>query len=198
MSGNIDTLIERWKGGDEMAAEALYKHHQARLFGLALTLLDDAADADEVTHETLLYAITNIAHYSPQRASFGTWLHTIAINRCRDRLRRRKRFLFSFTHWLSRGQDIADSAPHLESRATNSETRSEVLRAVQSLSQPLREAVLLRFWAGHTFREMAEILGCPVATAQSRVRLAYQQLRTALAATDITGVSDLEEESQRG
>jgi len=45
----------------------------------------------------------------------------------------------------------------------------------------LREAILLRYWAGHTYQEMADILGCPLRTAQSRVRLAYKQLRVVLA-----------------
>jgi RNA polymerase sigma-70 factor, ECF subfamily len=198
MSSDINSLVERWKGGDEAAAEALYNHHRARLFGLACSLLGDAADADDVTQITLVYALTNIARYSPERSSFNTWLHTIAISRCRDRLRRRKPFLFSFTHWLSIGQDIPEAAPSHEHRTAYTEARSEVMRAVQSLSQPLREAVLLRFWAGHTFREMAEILGCPVATAQSRVRLAYGQLRTTLAETGPAWLAELEEEHPSG
>jgi DNA-directed RNA polymerase specialized sigma24 family protein len=77
-----------------------------------------------------------------------------------------------------------------------SEIRGEILRAVHGLSLPLREAVLLRFWLGHTYREMAEILGCPVPTAQSRVRLAYQKLKVSLAQTGIAHGYDLEEAGQ--
>jgi DNA-directed RNA polymerase specialized sigma24 family protein len=62
---------------------------------------------------------------------------------------------------------------------------------VQALSEPLREAILLRYWAGHTFQEIASIVGCPVPTAQSRVRLAYERLRVALTPT---ALADLEEE----
>jgi len=70
------------------------------------------------------------------------------------------------------------------------ETRSQVWEAVQALSRPLREAVLLRYWAGHTYREMGEILDCPVPTAQSRVRLAYKRLRAILAPADLVGLRE--------
>lgn len=195
MASDIETLVTRWKRGDEAAAEALYNLHRPRLYALAYSLLDDGAEADDVVQVTLVYALTNIARYSPDRASFNTWLHTIAISRCRDQLRRRRPFLFSLTHWLSGDRDITDWSAGQEQRTTRSETQGEVLQAVQSLSQPLREAVLLRFWAGHTFREMAEILGCPVATAQSRVRLAYQQLRAALAEGGPAWLAEFEEET---
>ena len=74
------------------------------------------------------------------------------------------------------------------------EARDEVWEAVQSLKPRLREAVILRYWAGHTYREVAEILGCPVPTAQSRVRLAYERLRELLSPA---GVPALEGESLR-
>jgi DNA-directed RNA polymerase specialized sigma24 family protein len=53
------------------------------------------------------------------------------------------------------------------------------------LSQPLREAILLRYWADHTYQEMADILDCPLRTAQSRVRLAFDKLRDRLAQADL-------------
>ena len=71
------------------------------------------------------------------------------------------------------------------------DTRDEVWTAVQTLSQPLREAILLRHWADYTYQEIADMLGCSMRTAQSRVRLAHQQLRAAL---DPTQANYFEEE----
>jgi len=51
---------------------------------------------------------------------------------------------------------------------------------VQELTPPLREAIILRHWGGHTYQEIADIVGCPIRTAQSRVRLAYQRLEKKL------------------
>ncbi len=183
---DIDLLIRRWQAGDERAAEALYDHHRDLVFRLAYGLLGEPADAEEVAQDALAYALTRIARYDPQRGSFVTWLHAITVSRCRDRQRRRRSPSLSLTAWLQRGHCLPDPALDAERHMILQETRSDVWNAVQALSPLLREAILLRYWAGHTYREMAEILGCPLRTAQSRVRLAYQRLRAALAPADST------------
>jgi RNA polymerase sigma-70 factor (ECF subfamily) len=101
--------------------------------------------------------------------------------------------LISLRDWLGWGGDVPDSTPDQEKTVIQAETQGEVWEAVQGLSPRLREAVLLRYWAGHTYREMADIMGCPVPTAQSRVRLAYQSLRAALAPESLTDLGDVEE-----
>lgn len=187
---DISILIERWQNGDERAAEALYNHHRDSAFRLAYGLLGDSADAEEVAQDALTYALVNIRHYDPQRAGFSTWLHIITVSRCRDRQRRRRLPSLSLTAWLGRGGDLTDPTLAPEHQAIRAETRSQVWEAIQSLSRLLREAILLRYWAGHTYREMADILGCPVGTAQSRVRLAYQRLRVALAPAELTNLEE--------
>jgi RNA polymerase sigma-70 factor (ECF subfamily) len=178
---DVDALIQRWQDGDERAAEALYDHHRERVFRLAYGLLGDPADAEEAAQDALTYALLNIARYDSRRGRFTTWLHTITVSRCRDRQRRRRFPVLSLAAWLERGGSLPAATPGPERHVIHQETRGEVWTAVQALSPRLREAVLLRYWAGHTYREMAEIMNCPVPTAQSRVRLAYQRLRTALA-----------------
>jgi len=186
----LSALIQRWQAGDESACEALYNDQRERVFRLAYGLLGDAADAEEVAQDALAYALSHIRRYDAARSSFATWLHTIAVSRCRDRLRRKR--LPWLAAWLQQGGDVrAPDGP--EARAIRSEVRAEISRAVQKLSPPLREAILLRYWAGHTFQEIAHIVGCPVPTAQSRVRLAYQHLRAALSPALL---SELEEESE--
>jgi RNA polymerase sigma-70 factor (ECF subfamily) len=188
----ISALIERWQAGDERAAQALYDHFWDRTFWLAYGLLGNADDAEEVAQDALYYALTNIARFDPNRASFSTWLHTITVSRCRNRQRRQRLNWSSLTNWLTRGGDVPDQAPGHEQKIMRTETQSEVWEAVQSLSPRLREAVLLRYWAGHTYREMADILNCPVPTAQSRVRLAFEQLRAALAPESLVDFGDVE------
>jgi RNA polymerase sigma-70 factor (ECF subfamily) len=191
---DIDALVQRWQEGDERAAEALYNYYRESTFRLAYGLLGDLADAEEAAQDALTYALVNIQRYNPQRASFSTWLHTIAISRCRDKHRRRRLSGLSLTKLLDRGGGPPDSAAGPERQAIEYEARSRVWEVVQTMRRPLREAIVLRYWAGHTFREMAEILDCPVPTAQSRVRLAYQRLRTALAPDELINAE--EEESR--
>ena len=177
----VDHLVERWQAGDERAAEALYNQHRERVFWLAYGILNNQADADEVTQESLIYALTNIKRYDPRKARFSTWLHTITVCRCRNQLRSRRWRLLSLTAWLTGDRDVPDPTPTQEHQAVKAAICSEVWQAVQH--PPLREAILLRHWAGHTFKEIAEIVDCPLPTAQSRVRLAHQQLRQSLGAS---------------
>ena len=180
----IDALIQRWRSGDEHAAEAIYTHNRGGTFGLAYALLDDAADAEEVTQDVLAYALSHIDRYDPQRARFTTWLHTITISRCRNK--RRRHFLpsVSLFTWLQSDHDEADPVSDLETLVMQQDTRAEVWSAIGALSQPLREAILLRHWADYTYQEIASMLGCSMRTAQSRVRLAHLQLKKQLAATE--------------
>ena len=189
---DLSALIQRWQGGDERAAEAIYNHHREATFRLAYGLLDDVGEAEEAAQDALNYALSHINHYDIGRASFATWLHTITVSRCRDRQRRRWLPTFSLAQWLQRGQDAPDPAPSPERQAIRGETASEVWLAVQNLSPQLREALLLRYWADHTYQEMATILDCPLRTAQSRVRLAFDRLRTTLAPADF--INHFEEE----
>ncbi len=107
---DLSALIQRWQGGDERAAEAIYNYHREATFRLAYGLLGNTADAEEAAQDALTYALTHINHYDTQRASFATWLHTITVSRCRDRQRRRWLPTFSLTHWLRLGQDAPDPA----------------------------------------------------------------------------------------
>jgi RNA polymerase sigma-70 factor (ECF subfamily) len=182
---DIDSLVQRWQEGDNRAAEALYNHFRVSTFRLAYGLLGDQGDAEEAAQDALAYALVNIHRYDPQRASFSTWLHTITVSRCRDKHRRRRLSGLSLTKLLDRGGGPPDPTPGPERQIIEHESHSRVWEVVQTMNQPLREAIVLRYWAGHTFREMAEILDCPVSTAQSRVRLAYQRLRTVLAPDEL-------------
>lgn len=182
---DVTALIARWRKGDERAAELIYNQHRDAIFRMAYGMLGDAQDAEEVAQDALTYALVNINRYDPNRASFNTWLHTIAISRCRDKRRRKVLPSFSLTTWLQRGQDLPANAPHAEQTTAVSESKNRVWQAVQQLKPSYREAIVLRYWAGHTYREIAEIMGCPLPTAQSRVRLAYDHLRRHLAPADL-------------
>lgn len=181
---DIEALVQRWRSGDERAAEAIYTQSRGAVYGLAYALLDNAADAEEVTQDVLAYALSHIDRYDPRRARFTTWLHTITVSRCRNK--RRRHFLPSLPllTWLQAGNDEIDPTVDLEATVIQQDTRDEVWAAIGTLNQPLREAILLRHWADYSYQEMGQILGCPLRTAQSRVRLAHQQLKKQLTVTD--------------
>ena len=185
---NIDALIERCQTGDERATEALYNYHQGQVFHLAYGILGNWEDAQEVTQDALVYAITKINHYDSRKARFSTWLYTITVSRCRNKLRGRRFSRLSLTTWLEgNDDDVPDANPGQEADVIRREQRDEVWLAIRNLSPSLREAIVLRHWGELTYREMAEVLGCPIRTAQSRVRLAYENLQIALSQENLVG-----------
>lgn len=181
---NINALVQGWQAGDERAAEGLYNYYQKSTFHLAYGLLGDAAEAEEAAQDALTQALLHINRFDPKRAKFSTWLHTITVNRCPDQQRRRRLPTLSLSH------DYSAPNTEPERRVMQAEKRSQVWEAVQAPSQPLREAIVLRHWGGHTYQEIANILNCPLGTAQSRVRLAYQRLEAMLAPIELTNFEE--------
>lgn len=183
-------LIQRWQGGDEQAAEAIYNHFRGAAFGLAYALLDDPTDAEEVAQDALTYALTHIDRYDPRRAKFSTWLHTITVSRCRNKRRRKTLTSLSLLVWRSRGGDAVDPAPGPERQTIQTQQRDEVWQAIQTLNQPLKEAILLRHWTDYSYQEISDILNCPMRTVQSRVRLAYRQLEKKLSQSNLADIKE--------
>lgn len=185
-SDNLTAWINRWQHGDDRAAELIYNHFRDQTYRLAYGLLGLREDAEEAAQDALTYALVNIQKYDHNKASFSTWLHTITVSRCRDKRRRKLLPSFSLTEWMQRGLDLPDKGLSPEKQTAVNETHSELWTAVQNLKPNYREAIILRYWAGHTYREMSEILDCPVPTAQSRVRLAYDKLKVNLAEPELS------------
>jgi RNA polymerase sigma-70 factor (ECF subfamily) len=178
---DIDALIERWQAGDQRAAEIIYQQHRDSTFGLAYTLLDNSADAEEVAQDALTYALTHIHRFDSQKSRFTTWLHTITVSRCRNKRRRRYLPGLSLFTWRKQGGDAVDPALCPEENIVQEANRDEIWEAIQILKHTHREAILLRYWADYTYQEIADILGCSMRTAQSRVRSGHKQLRVILA-----------------
>ena len=187
---NLEILIERWRAGDQRAAEAIYNLHRDRTFRLAYALLNNLEDAEEAAQDALGYALVNITHFDERRSKFTTWLHMITVSRSRDILRKRRLPTFSLTTWLRGRGHPPDPNPGLEQQVEKGEMRCAVWQAVQELSPMLREAIVLRHWGGHTYQEISEIVGCPMKTAQSRVRLAHQKLSQTLAEADLKQLAE--------
>jgi RNA polymerase sigma-70 factor (ECF subfamily) len=143
-------------------------------------MLGHREDAEEVMQDTFVYAMRNLARYDSRKASFRTWLFTIATSRTRNKRRRRWLPTISLRQLLSVGveptdPDEGDRPPELFSEQNS---RHEAVRgALFSLSPKLREAAALRYYEGLTYREIGEILGISHKTAESRVRLAHKALR---------------------
>lgn len=172
----IDKIITRCLSGDQEGFEALYGQFASGIYRLCYSLLLHRQDAEDVTQETFVYAFKNMQRYDARRASFKTWLYTIAISRCRNQYRRKHPFLVDIANFLHFDVPGPKSETPEGSLAAQN-AKDAVENALASLSPRLREAVVLRYGHGLTYREIADVMDCPQKTAESRVRLAHEALR---------------------
>jgi len=189
---DLPDLIGRCSAGDQAAFAALYDRYAPGLYRLAYSILLVEQDAEDVLQESMVYAFRNLERYDAARGAFRTWLYTITISRCRNARRRKWLPTVALSSLLSIG--VEPSAPddeRPEHRAAWQDVRASLGRALQTLSPRLREAVALRYGQGLTYREMAEIIGCPQKTAESRIRLAHEQLRQSMSSADRAALEEL-------
>ena len=168
---DINNIIARCVRGEQSGYAALYDQFAPGLYRLCYSLVLNREDAEDVTQESFVYAFKNLHRYDSRLSAFKTWLYTIAICRCRNTYRRQKPVL-NLSHILP--------APHSDLPEASMARRSakEALeQALLALNPRLREAIVLRYGHGLTFREIAEVMDCPPKTAESRVRLGHETLR---------------------
>jgi RNA polymerase sigma-70 factor (ECF subfamily) len=185
-------LVANAARGDGEAFSALVQRHQDRIYGLALHLLRDPGEAEEVVQETFLAALEKLASFRGD-AAFTTWLHRVAANAALMRLRRRRRAPEAV------GQDpVEDLLPRFDSdgrieahprhdwskradeQLADREIRQAVEREIQNLPEDYRIVFLLRDVDGLSSEDMAEVLGISVAAVKSRLHRARLVLRERL------------------
>ena len=174
---DLEMLIEAARNGDQSACAAIYREFVRPTYRLCYGVLLNEQDAEEVMQDSMTYAFRNLHHFDSTKSSFRTWLYTISMSRCRNKRRRK---------WLPQVNlaDVAEWLPGSESPPESviehEGVRDIIFRGLKQLSPKLREAVVLRYFDGLSYREMAEVLNCPQKTAESRIRLAHQNLRDIL------------------
>lgn len=169
-----EDLVRRHLKGDGAAFEALVRRWDRRVLELAQRLLGSAEDAEEVRQAVFVRVHGRAAGFEG-RARFSTWLHTVVLNLCRDRLRTRRS-----DEELTRGVERAGSpdSPSTPLALTErSETSRRIARAVDALDETTREIVVLRHYQDLSFPQIAEVLGMPATTVKSRMLRGLVRLR---------------------
>jgi RNA polymerase sigma-70 factor (ECF subfamily) len=175
----MDAIIARCLKGDQSGYALLYEQCAPVIYRLCYGLLMNRQDAEDVMQEAFVYAFKNLRRYDGTRASFKTWLYTIALSRCRN-MYRRKHLPWTDLSCLLPLDLPAPRSEAPEVKLAQHDVKAVVEKALAALTPNLREAVVLRYGHGLTYREMAEVIGCPQKTAESRVRLAHERLRGVL------------------
>lgn len=172
-------MIARCRAGDAGAIEMLLQMHQARLFKLALSVLDDPAEADEAVQEALIAALHRLETFHGG-ASLATWLYSITLNACCSRLRKRqvRQKLEQALQGLLRL--VSAGAVHPEEILVQREAEDAVWQAVQVLDEKHRLPLVLRYYDDLSIAEIAATLEISEGTVCSRLFTARERLRERL------------------
>ena len=163
-------LVNQALRGDRVAFQRLVERHYDRVYRIAYRMLGSAADAEDIAQDVCIVLATKLENFGG-RSRFTTWLTTIAMNACRDFLRRRKSSQALTAKYVVQ-RAIEEAEPD------GAEGRSDWLnQAMQSLESSLRETVVLVVAEELSHAEAAEILGCAESTVSWRMHNVRKRLR---------------------
>jgi len=170
-------LVERCRRGDLGAFEELYRVHARRIFSLAVRMLGNTADAEDLLQEIFLSAHRKLDSFRGESA-LGTWLYRLATNQILDYVRSRAARTGQLTDGLDDAAVIADAFGHrLGDRAID---RIDLERALAQLPDGCRAAFVLHDVQGLEHSEVADVLGIAEGTSKSQVHKARLRLRALL------------------
>jgi RNA polymerase sigma factor (sigma-70 family) len=187
-----DILLQRLRGGDAAAGDALVRRYAQPLLRYLQRLVGDHT-AEEVHQQTWVSVLDNLEKYEPAQAGkvnsgkvssgnsspgpaggFKAWLFRIATNKAND-------------HWRSRGREKAakeglrlvtdEALPEPGHRMEGTEQEQKLRRAIEQLPDAQRQVLMLRYYSDMKFIEIAQTLGCPLNTALGRMHKAILKLR---------------------
>jgi len=170
-------LLSRICSGDASGFHGLVDKYGQYLFGLAVSLVGNRADAEDVLQETYLGAFRGARRFEG-RSSVKTWLTGILVRQVAGHRRagaRRKTVSMEF-------RETVASKEAVRSRAGAVDVQMDVEAAVRSLSEAHREVIVLREFKGLSYDEIAEVLGVPRGTVESRLFRARRELKDILKA----------------
>jgi RNA polymerase sigma-70 factor (ECF subfamily) len=184
-------LLASMARGDERAAAMLYDRHSAVVYGLALRILGEPMDAEEVALEAFTQLWRTSSAFDASRGSVMGWLTTITRTRALDAVRarkRRERLSSSSVGYDVIATSLGSSPRGADVALDEKERATSVASALGLLPEPQRRVIELAFFEGLTHLEVAERLREPLGTVKTRIRLGMNKLRDVLPSMAPEGV----------
>jgi RNA polymerase sigma-70 factor (ECF subfamily) len=172
-------LVDAAAAGSREAFDELVRRHQTSMIALARVLTSGGGEAEDLAQEIFVRAWRSIGRFRGE-STFRTWLHRIAINVVRTHQAREGRWFRIFSPPHKDDERVAEPAASGEPVDVHLSRRQIIDRALRALPADLRIAVTLRDLQGLDYREIAQTLGVPIGTVESRIFRARQRLRPLL------------------
>jgi len=182
MTRTDEELVALSMRGDTESFNQLILRWERPIYALAYRVIGREEEARDVVQETFLRAYRGIRNFRGQ-AKFSSWIYRIALNLCRDWIRRERRTPRAL---LPEGADLAELAAErgpvesIEELVARHDLSRAVVRAMEQLPEEQRTAIILKEYHGMTFQEIADLQGCPLSTVKTRLYQGLSVLRRRL------------------
>jgi RNA polymerase sigma-70 factor (ECF subfamily) len=182
MTRTDEELVARAQGGDIDSFNQLIVRWERPIYALAYRVIGREEDARDVCQDAFLRAYRALPGFKGQ-AKFSSWLYRIALNLCRDWIRRQRRAPVSQLPEDADATELAaETGPveSIEDLVARRELSAIVEEAMSELSEEQRTAIILKEYHGMTFQEIADMQGCPLSTVKTRLYQGLSLLRRRL------------------
>jgi len=174
-----EELVARSISGDVESFNQLVLRWERPIYALAYRVIGREEEARDVVQETFLRAFRGIKNFRGQ-AKFSSWVYRIALNLCRDWIRRERRAPIQAA---PEGIDLVELAAEqgpvesIETLVARNDMSAAVAEAMALLPDEQRTAIVLKEYHGMTFQEIADLQGCPLSTVKTRLYQGLSVLR---------------------
>lgn len=175
--GSDEELLAAIQRKDVSALEQLYDRHRVLAYSLALRMLSNVSDAEDVVQEAFLNVWRAAGTYRPHRSGARSWLLSIVHHRSVDKLRSRQTRIQ--TGPMEEGMDVPGGSD-VWREVADGLVADDVLHALQQLPREQRETIELAYFKGYTHSQIAELTHVPLGTVKGRMRIGLHKLKALL------------------
>ncbi len=181
-------LVEKARNGSLESFDELIRSYSSKMFGTAYGLLGSKEDAEEVVQDAFVKAHSNLSLFR-EEASFSSWIYRIVVNLCRNRYQWNRRRGSELNVSMSENSEtldpdtdkkdemeIPDVSMSPDEAAQNAETGKNIMSAIETLPDKLREVIILRYVDDMSYGEISDLLNCELGTVKSRLARARIEL----------------------
>ena len=173
-------LIQKAAQGDTSAFRILFEDYHQRIFNVCLRIIGDRGEAEDITQDVFVKVYKALCSFRHQSA-FGTWIYRIALNLSFNHVRKNKKFRrisireFESVSFSGAGQRMSDAA-RPDDMVEKKEQERIIARAIGTLPEKQRMAVILQRYEGHSVQSIAEHMHCSIESVQSLLQRAKKNL----------------------